>query len=36
VNATGPTTIRLLPPLTVAEAEIDDAIARLGALLEAA
>jgi acetylornithine/succinyldiaminopimelate/putrescine aminotransferase len=36
VNATGPTTIRLLPPLTVTEAEIDDAIERLSALLEAA
>jgi acetylornithine/succinyldiaminopimelate/putrescine aminotransferase len=35
-NATGPTTIRLLPPLTVSEAEIDDAIGRIGALLEAA
>jgi acetylornithine/N-succinyldiaminopimelate aminotransferase len=30
VNATGPTTIRLLPPLTVSEAEIDEAIERLG------
>jgi len=36
VNATGPTTIRLLPPLTVSEAEIDDALERLRALLEAA
>src|SRR4051794_19980140 len=36
VNATGPTTVRLLPPLTVSEDEIDDAIARLRALLEAA
>ena len=35
VNATGPTTIRLLPPLTVTETEIDDALARLNALLEA-
>jgi predicted acetylornithine/succinylornithine family transaminase len=35
VNATGATTIRLLPPLTVTEDEIDDAIERLGALLEA-
>ena len=29
INATGPTTIRLLPPLTVSEAEIDEALARL-------
>jgi len=36
VNATGPTTIRLLPPLTVSAAEIDDALSRLRALLEAA
>jgi acetylornithine/succinyldiaminopimelate/putrescine aminotransferase len=36
VNATGPTTIRLLPPLTVSESEIDDALQRLRALLEAA
>lgn len=33
VNATGPQTIRLLPPLVVTEAEIDDAITRLGAAL---
>jgi acetylornithine/succinyldiaminopimelate/putrescine aminotransferase len=32
VNATGPGTIRLEPPLIVSEAEIDDAVARLGAL----
>jgi predicted acetylornithine/succinylornithine family transaminase len=32
VNATGPGTIRLEPPLIVSEAEIDDALARLGAL----
>jgi acetylornithine/N-succinyldiaminopimelate aminotransferase len=36
VNATGPTTIRLLPPLTVSEAEIDDALSRLQALFDAA
>jgi len=30
VNATGPTTIRLLPPLTVAGDEIQDALGRLG------
>jgi acetylornithine/succinyldiaminopimelate/putrescine aminotransferase len=35
VNATGPSTIRLLPPLTVSESEIDDALERLHALLEA-
>jgi len=33
VNATGPATLRLLPPLIVAEAEIDDALGRLYALL---
>jgi acetylornithine/N-succinyldiaminopimelate aminotransferase len=33
VNATGPDTIRLLPPLTVSEAELDDALGRLEALL---
>jgi acetylornithine/N-succinyldiaminopimelate aminotransferase len=33
VNATGPATIRLEPPLTVAEEEIDEALARLGRLL---
>ena len=33
VNATGPDTIRLLPPLTVSEAEIDEAAARIGAAL---
>jgi acetylornithine/N-succinyldiaminopimelate aminotransferase len=32
VNATGPATIRLEPPLIVSEEEIDDAVARLGAL----
>ena len=30
VNATGPATVRLLPPLIVGEAEVDDALARLG------
>jgi predicted acetylornithine/succinylornithine family transaminase len=30
LNATGPTTIRLLPPLTVSAAEVDQALARLG------
>jgi acetylornithine/N-succinyldiaminopimelate aminotransferase len=33
VNATGPTTVRLLPPLIVSEADIDDALERLGAAL---
>ncbi len=32
VNATGPSTIRLEPPLIVTESEIDDALARLKAL----
>ena len=29
LNATGPTTVRFLPPLTVSEAEIDEAVRRL-------
>ncbi len=33
VNATGPTEVRLLPPLVVGEAEIDDAVARIAAVL---
>ena len=33
LNATGPDTVRLLPPLTVSEDEIDDALARLGRLV---
>jgi predicted acetylornithine/succinylornithine family transaminase len=32
-NATGPTSLRLLPPLTVTAGEIDDALSRLGAVL---
>ncbi len=36
VNATGPDTIRLLPPLNVADDEIDEALARIGAAIEAA
>ena len=32
-NATGPETIRLLPPLIIGEAEADEALARLAALL---
>jgi acetylornithine/N-succinyldiaminopimelate aminotransferase len=34
VNATGPTTVRLLPPLIVGESEIDAALERMGAALE--
>jgi acetylornithine/succinyldiaminopimelate/putrescine aminotransferase len=34
LNATGPTTIRFLPPLTVSEAEVREALARLGRVLE--
>jgi acetylornithine/N-succinyldiaminopimelate aminotransferase len=33
INATGPATLRLVPPLTVTEAEIDTALQRLYALL---
>ncbi len=33
INATGPQTLRFLPPLIVSEAEIDDAIGRLGRIL---
>ncbi len=33
LNATGPTTVRLLPPLIIAEAEIDEAVRRLGGVL---
>jgi len=33
LNATGPTTIRLLPPLTITDAQLDDALERLGRLL---
>jgi acetylornithine/N-succinyldiaminopimelate aminotransferase len=32
VNATGPTTVRFLPPLVVSEAEIDEALRRLAEL----
>jgi predicted acetylornithine/succinylornithine family transaminase len=34
VNATGPSTLRLLPPLTIDVAELDDGLARLAAALE--
>jgi acetylornithine/N-succinyldiaminopimelate aminotransferase len=33
VHATGPETIRMLPPLTVSEQEVDEAVRRLGAEL---
>jgi acetylornithine/N-succinyldiaminopimelate aminotransferase len=33
INATGPQTVRFLPPLIVGEAEVDDAVARLAPLL---
>jgi acetylornithine/N-succinyldiaminopimelate aminotransferase len=33
INATGPSTIRFLPPLIVGEADIDEALTRLAALL---
>jgi len=36
VNATSPTTVRLLPPLIVGESEIDTALQRLSAALAAA
>jgi len=34
VNATGPTTVRLLPPLTIEGSHVDAALERLGAALE--
>jgi acetylornithine/N-succinyldiaminopimelate aminotransferase len=34
LNATGPDTVRLLPPLTVSDDEIDEAVRRVGALLQ--
>ncbi|HWH92797.1 MAG TPA: acetylornithine/succinylornithine family transaminase [Baekduia sp.] len=34
LNATGPATLRLLPPLTITDAELDDALARLARLLD--
>ena len=33
INATGPRTLRFLPPLVVTEAQVDEALGRLGALL---
>ncbi len=35
INATGPTTVRLVPPLVITEAEVDDALERLKRLLTA-
>jgi predicted acetylornithine/succinylornithine family transaminase len=35
VNATGPTTVRLLPPLTIREDELDEALGRLAGALGA-
>ena len=35
LNATGPGTVRLLPPLTVSAEEIDEAVRRIGAVLAA-
>jgi acetylornithine/succinyldiaminopimelate/putrescine aminotransferase len=34
LNATGPTTVRFLPPLVITPDEIDEAVRRLGVLLE--
>jgi acetylornithine/N-succinyldiaminopimelate aminotransferase len=34
LNATGPATLRLLPPLTIGEVEIHEGIRRLAAALE--
>jgi predicted acetylornithine/succinylornithine family transaminase len=34
LNATGPDTVRLLPPLNVSEADLDEAVSRIGALHE--
>jgi acetylornithine/N-succinyldiaminopimelate aminotransferase len=33
VNATGPTTVRLLPPLTIGEGDVGEAVERLGKVL---
>ena len=33
LNATGPDTVRLLPPLNVSDAEIDEAVSRIAALI---
>ncbi len=36
VNATGPTTVRLLPPLTISPAQVQEALARLQVVLGSA
>ena len=36
INSTGPGTVRLLPPLVIERAELDEGLSRIGALLEAA
>jgi acetylornithine/succinyldiaminopimelate/putrescine aminotransferase len=36
VNATGETTLRLVPPLTITADEVDEAVARLRAALSRA
>jgi acetylornithine/N-succinyldiaminopimelate aminotransferase len=33
LNATGPDTVRLLPPLNVSDADVDEAVSRIGALV---
>jgi acetylornithine aminotransferase/acetylornithine/N-succinyldiaminopimelate aminotransferase len=33
INATGPSSLRMEPPLIVTEAQIDDAVARIGRLV---
>jgi len=35
INATGPQTLRFLPPLIVSERDVDDAVRRLAAVLGA-
>ncbi len=35
VNATGPTTLRFVPPLVITEAEVDEALTRLARVLPA-
>jgi acetylornithine/N-succinyldiaminopimelate aminotransferase len=33
INATGPGTLRFVPPLVISEAEVDEALRRLAAIL---